>query len=247
MAAIRARDESRHALWQRQHRQRHVLHRRPNECDHIVVAAEDEVLEVRLNRSHRCHRWIERRAQTEEQQDRPLEEHPILRHLKSLCQLTKGHIELSQIGEHLGLGANVDLNILEAERLERHLLEEAALEVLDDALGDSLLIRCATILLDAGDEAHSPQRARDLRRLALDHALEELGNPLLHVASSTRATKPIRRSAPVIFGGSRLITPSRNWGIPSFMSRDSSPTAPKSTKTMLPSSRTRMFPGCGSA
>ena len=168
---VRPGDEPVHALGKREHGEGHVLHRRPNERDPILIAAEHELLEIGLNRAHWRHRRIEGRAQPEQQEDRPLQQYPILRNLEGTRQLAERDVELTQIGKHLRFGADIHLNVTQAERLERHLLEKAALEILDDPLGDVFLVRRAAVELDVSDEPHAPQRTRDFPGIPLDHAL----------------------------------------------------------------------------
>src|SRR5947208_15508380 len=102
------------------------------------------------------------RAEAEQEEQRALEEHPVLRYLERRRQLAEGDVELPEIGHRLELGLHVDLNVAQAPGLDGHLLEEATLEVLDHTLGDVSLVRFD----GARHEAHAPHRTDDLPRAA---------------------------------------------------------------------------------
>src|SRR5689334_22179375 len=97
LAAIRAGEETLDPLRNRQRRQRHVAYGGTHERHPVPIAAEHELLEVRLNRPHRVHRWIEKRAEAEQEEQRPLEQYPVLRNLECRRQVAEGDVELPQV------------------------------------------------------------------------------------------------------------------------------------------------------
>src|ERR1019366_10089128 len=116
----------------------------------------------------------EQRAAPVEQQDRPLEEHPVLGNVERARELAQTDVHALEVEQVLETALRIDLDVFEVQAVEANLFLEAPVKVLDDALAHAFVDR-------AGDEAHLAQRLHQAIGVAAEDALEELGDALAHL------------------------------------------------------------------
>src|SRR5215510_12175040 len=175
LAGVGCADELADLGGERRDRHDEVLGGLDQELRPVALVAQDEALEVGADDGHRVERWIELGAQAHEEQQRALEDDDLLGDMEVDAELAQRDVHLAQVGDALEAALRVELDVLQVERVERDVLLELLVEVLDDLL-EHLLVGAAR------DEAHLLHRADDAVGVAGQRALEQLDHALADVA-----------------------------------------------------------------
>src|ERR1019366_844401 len=173
LAAVGPREVPAHILGERHRAHRHVAHGLDGDLGEVAVA-EHEVLQIRLDDCDRVEVGVAQRSAPVEEQDRPLEEDPVLGNVERPRELAEADVHALEVEEVLEPALRIDLDVFEVQAVEADLFLKAPVEVLDDALAHALVDR-------ARDEAHLPERLHQAIGVAAEDALEELRDALAHL------------------------------------------------------------------